>query len=44
MIVERPAMPQNVEAYVNTSMNPARIRVSWKSGKYITHFLTYTIF
>jgi protein sidekick len=25
-------MPQNVEAYVNGSMNPARIRISWKPG------------
>jgi protein sidekick len=25
-------MPQNVEAFVNTSMNPAKIRVSWKQG------------
>lgn len=29
---ERPAMPQNVEAFVNTTMNPAKIRVSWRPG------------
>lgn len=25
-------MPQNVEAFVNLSMNPAKIRVSWQPG------------